>query len=256
VKLVDAVVRAQSGYRSDVAALKAALGGAEIFVPLEDPGQIREGLQTLKTDAKVTIHNLRSADGTAWIPLFTTLDALRAAGEQNGWTTGNGPLQFLSIKGTVALESMFAPALESGANTGLVFDVGQRSELAMMADEVLQMLKGEPIPLVDYASKQPARGTEQTFVGLPAVPPPTELLDSIAGVLRAEQLVRSYAVRQVFIPERDVAPHLLLDISGEIPEQDRRRISQRVGAAMNGIKLPPPGYLDVAFNFGGESESK
>ena len=252
--LVDAVVRAQSGYRSDVAALKAELGRAEVFVPLEDQGQIREGLQTLKTDARVTIHNLRSGDGTAWIPLFTTLDALRAAGEQNGWTTGDGPLQFLSIKGMVALESMFAPAFESGANAGLVFDVGQPSELAIRAGEVLQILKGEPIPLVDYASRQPTRGTEESFVGWPAVPPPPELLDSIAGVLGTEQLVKSHAVRQVFIPERDVAPHLMLDISGEISDDDRRRISQRIGAAVSGIKLPPPGYLDVAFNFGGESE--
>ena len=247
--LVEAVVRAQSGYRSDIAALKEELGRREIFLPLADGGDSREGLQTLEKATKVIVHNLRSGDGTSWIPIFTSVEALRSAGDRNGWKTGGGPLRFIAMTGTTGFESMFSPALESGVNKGVVFDVGQRSELAMKAGEILQMLKGEPIPLVDYASKQPARVGEQVFVGWPAVPPPAELTAAIGGVLRGERSVKSYALRQVFMPERDVMPHLILDIAGDISEPDRRRISQGVGAAMSSIDLPPPGYVDVAFNF-------
>ncbi len=46
-------------------------------------------------------------------------------------------------------------------------------------------------------------------------------------------------------------PHLILDIETAAPEAERRRISQRVGEAIHGVALPPPGYLDIAFNFHG-----
>ena len=59
----------------------------------------------------------------------------------------------------------------------------------------------------------------------------------------------SYHVRQVYIPERDVMPHLILDIESTAPEPERRRIAQLVIDAIKNIALPPPGYLDIAFNF-------
>lgn len=252
--LRDHVLRARSGYRSDVAALGEALGRGDVFVPLARSAGVPEGRSTLAADADIALHSLPSADGTSWVPLFTSRERLLAAGMRNGWTTDGGPLHFVGMPGMTALTSVFAPSLEAGATAGVVFDVGHDSELAMNAAEVLRLIRGEAIPLVGYASRLPARGTEKMLVGEPATPPSHQALDRIAAVLGTEPSVEGWHLRQVFTPERDVQPHLLLDIRAAVTEQERRRISEKVGAIVGELQLPPPGYLDVAFNLGGASE--
>jgi hypothetical protein len=144
---------------------------------------------------------------------------------------------------------MFLDAIESGDSAGIVFDVGSRSELALDAGEVMSITKGEIVPLVNYPSRQPTRDREEVYIGEPAHPPPVELIEAIRSVLKAEPAVKAHHVKQIFIPERDVMPHLILDIEAEAPEAERTRISGRVGDAIRGIPLPPPGYLYIAFNF-------
>jgi len=247
--LVDSLIRAQSGYRSDVAALVGQLKKSDVFAPLQAGGDLPSKPSTLTVDTSVALHNLPSADGTVWIALFSSVEALRRAGERHKWFTDRGPLRYIGFKWDAGIEGMFLKALESGGNAGIVFDEGSRSELGLRASEVLSIARGDVIPLVDYAARQPTRSKEQVFVGDPATPPPQALLDAVRSTLSTEQAVTSYHVRQVYIPERDVMPHLILDIESTASEPERRRISQLVGDAINNIALPPPGYLDIAFNF-------
>ena len=249
--LVHALIRAQSGYRSDVAALVRELKRSDVFAPLVTGGNLPSRPTTLAVSTLVTLHNLPSDDGTVWVALFSNVETLHKAGAQHNWKTDGGPLHYIGFKWDAAIEGMFRHALESGGNAGMVFDVGARSELALTAAEVLSIAKGEVVPLVNYAARQPARGNEQVYVGEPAIQPPMELVEAVKLILSTEAAVTGYHLRQVYIPERDIMPHLILDIETATPEAERRRISQRVGEAIHGIALPPPGYLDIAFNFHG-----
>lgn len=247
--LVDALIRAQSGYRSDVAAMVDQLKRSEVFAPLQVSGNLPSKPTTLAVGTSVALHNLPSANGGLWIALFSSVETLQKAGQRHNWLTDGGPLRFVGFKWDAAIEGMFSKALETGANAGIVFDEGSRSELALNASEVIRIAQGQIIPLVDYAARQPARGGEQVFVGEPATPPPPELLEAVRATLATEKGVASYRLVQVYSPERDVMPHLLLDIESQSAEPDRRRISQLVGEAIKDIRLAPPGYVDVAFNF-------
>ncbi len=248
--LEDALVRAQSGYRSDVAALATALAKAELFVALVENSEPGDGPEILEPGASLKLHKVvDETTGSAWTAVFSSPENLGRAGEQLNWETSGGPLQFLAANGVELIRSVLSPALESGLTSGIVFDAGQESELAMSADETLSMIGGQPIPLVGYASRQPARGTEQIQVGEPAVPPPAALTTAIARVLDRVREVKSYRLIQVFVPERDVTSHLMLDIVGDLPESQQREISATIGAAIEDTRLPPPGYIDIVFNF-------
>lgn len=249
VSLVEALTRARSGYRSDVAALVEELGHADVLAPLARAADLPSSPTTLRAHASLALHTLPSGDGTVWAALFSGPETLGEAGTRNGWTTDGGPLRFVGLGWEAALRGVYLPVLESGENAGIVFDAGAPSELALNASEVISIARGEFVPLVWYASRQPTRGDEQAFVGDPAEAPPPALVDAIASALGAEPAVTSYHLRQVFVPERDVLPHLTLDIHTDASEPDRRRISRRVGESIRDITLPPPGYLDVAFNF-------
>jgi hypothetical protein len=246
----EALVRAQSGYRSDVAALAGVLAQADLYVALVEDSEPGDGPEILEPGASLKLHTVvDETTGSTWTAIFSSPETLGRAGEELNWETAGGPLQFLAANGVELIKSVLTPALESGATSGIVFDAGQESELAMSADETLSMIGGEPIPLVAYASRQPAHGTEQIQVGEPAVPPPAALTAAIVRVLDRVTEVRSYRLIQVFVSERDVTSHLMLDIVGDMPEPKEREISAAIGAAIEGISLPPPGYLDVVFNF-------
>jgi hypothetical protein len=246
----EALVQAQTGYRSDVAALARALARAELFVALVEDSEPGNAPEVLQPGANLKLHSvIDETTGTAWTAVFSSPETLGRAGQQLNWKTGGGPLQFLAANGAELIGSVLTPALESGATSGIVFDAGQKSELAMSADEVLSMIGANPLPLVGYASRQPATGTELIQVGEPAVPPPAALTTAIARILDRVGEVRSYRLLQVFVPERDVTSHLMLDIVGDLPESQQRKISAAIGAAIEDIPLPPPGYLDIAFNF-------
>jgi len=247
--LVDALIRAQSGYRSDLAALVEELNLSEVFAPLGSGADLPSTPTTLEVAKMVKLHNLPSADGKTWAALFSGVGRLQIAGVQFHWTTDGGPLRFMAFKWDDAIQGMFLPAIESGGIAGIVFDVGGSSELALNASEMSAIARGEMVPLIDYASQHPARGDEQVFIGEPATAPPATLVDAIQTILATEPAVISHHLRQVYIPERDLMPHLILDIHSQASEAERRRISQRVGEAIDGIPLPPPGYVDVAFNF-------
>jgi hypothetical protein len=245
-----ALARAQSGYRSDVAALAKVIAEAELFAALAEDSESDDDLEMVEAGATLKLHHVvDDTSGSKWTALFSSAEALRKAGFQFDWGTSGGPLQFLAANGAELFRSVLAPALESGSASGIIFDVGRESELAMTPEEMLSMMRGEPIPLLAYASRRPANGTEQIHVGEPAVPPPPALTTAIAKVLDRVREVKSYRLIQVFIPERDVRSHLMLDIVGDLPESQQREISAQIGAAIAGVKLPPPGYLDVVFNF-------
>jgi hypothetical protein len=249
-RIEEALVRAQSGYRGDIAALARVLVETDLFAALAEDSESNDDPRILEAGAQLKLHHVvDDAMGTKWTAIFSSAEALGKAGFQFDWGTNGGPLQFVEANGAEFIQSVLAPSLESGSTSGIIFDVGQESELAMTSAEMLSLMRGEPIPLVSYASRRPATGTEQIHVGEPAVPPPAALTAAIARVLDRVKEVKSYRLIQVFIPERDVMSHLMLDIVGDLPESQQREISAQIGTATEGTRLPPPGYLDVVFNF-------
>jgi len=252
VSLVEALVKAQSGYRSDVAALVEELKRSEVFAPLVTGGQLPARPTALAIDTMLALHGLPSGDGTVWVALFSSVATLEEAGSRKNWRTDGGPLRYIGFRWEAGIDGMFRQAMEEGRNAGIVFDAGATSELALNVSEVISIANGAIVPLENYVAGQPTRANEQVYIGEPAIPPPAELVHAVESVLGSEPAVSGYQLRQVFIPERDVVAHLVLDIQTQAPESERRRLAQRVGEAIAGIPLPPPGYLDIAFNFNGE----
>jgi hypothetical protein len=60
--------------------------------------------------------------------------------------------------------------------------------------------------------------------------------------------VTSHRLVRTFNPERDLEPHLTLELA-VTAEADRRALAERVIGAV-GDRIPPPGYLDVVFDDG------
>jgi len=128
----EALVQAQSGCRSDVAALARALAQAELFVALVEDSEAGIAPEVLEPGANLRLHSVvDETTGTAWTAVFSSAETLGRAGHQLNWETGGAPLQFLAANGAELIGSVLTPALESGATSWLVFDAGQESELAM-----------------------------------------------------------------------------------------------------------------------------
>lgn len=247
--LRDALVQAQSGYRSDVSALAKQLNANNVFAPLARGVGLRL-TGPLPAGTSLVVHDLVSDNGAKWIPLFSSVQALRTIGGRLRWHTDGGLLNYAEFRWDEAFEAIFRSVLESGDRAGVVFDAGTPSELALTRHEALTIAGGAVIPLVDYASRQPTRPADQVYVGEPAAMPSEDLLQGLRVALSVEPRVRSYRLVQVFMPERDVIPHLVLDIRSDALEEERRQIAQRIGDAILRIPVPPPGYVDIAFNLG------
>lgn len=243
-----AVVAARRGFRRDVQALIAALDSAPLLVPLAksiegvDIGDVQE----VGEELSLTPHLLFDDDRRGYLAVFTRGDLLERATARVGWTTDDAPLEYCTLPAAVVLELGLALVDETTVRGMLVnpFDDG---ELVLLRHEIASIAQGRALPLVGYVGDIPVGDDEQRLVAQMEGPPPSEVVLAIDGVLGAEGPL-SYRIHRTFNPERDVEPHLTLNVLTEgKPDVDRVGLAARLGAALEG-KLPPPGYVDILFD--------
>lgn len=246
-RLTQAVLRARTGLRRDVAALLEALEDEELLVPLaRDVPNTPEGERVeLPSELTVTPHVLPDSEGNLFAVLFTHPEPIEPIVAALEWDTDGEPLKVCGLPARLALE-LARDLLSDERIAGLVIDPGAESELCLSKAELGNLLAGRAVPLVGYVQHIPGQELERTLVAEPGEPPPPafiEALDRVLGELGAT--IVGHRLERTFNPDRDLEPHLTLTLQ-VADGADRPELFRRITGALDGI-VPPPGYLDVLF---------
>jgi hypothetical protein len=245
--LTQAVERARSGYRKDVAALVRALEHAELFVPLASSvdGVPHGERVELDDELRLVPHLLVTEEGKLFCALFTEPELMETIAEELDWTTDGDELEYCSIPARLALD-MALDVIDERSVLGLVLNPLHDSELVLRREELGSIAQGKAIALPGYVEGIPAEDSDRTLVAEAGEPPPRALVDALERALADEKEVAGYKLERTFNPDRDLEPHLTLTLRTRRAELDHQTISQRIVLAIES-ELPPPGYIDVVF---------
>jgi hypothetical protein len=232
-----------------VAALEAALDDAELFVPLLQsiPGAAEGEALALDRAVEIVPHFLLDPEGLRYAALFTKPEHVEAVAEPLDWKTDGEELRVCTLPARIACELALS-VIDEAAVHGLVIDAAQPSELFLRRSELASVIAGHPLPLVGYVSELPPLEGEKVLVAEPAEPPPQELVTALEASLAGLPDVSGHRLLHTFNPERDLEPHLTLEVT-VAESADQRAIAERVIGTI-GDHVPPPGYIDIVFEDG------
>jgi hypothetical protein len=178
------------------------------------------------------------------VALFTTSELVADSAERMGWTTEGEDLGVCALPARIACE-LALELVDETSVVGLVIDAGHPSELVLRRVELASIVRGQPLPLVGYVADIPSEDGERTLIAEPSDPPPPKLTEELERCIAELPAVTRHRLVRTFNPERDLEPHLTLELA-VANGTDRRALAERVVNAV-ADHLPPPGYLDVVF---------
>lgn len=245
--LSAALVRAQSGLRSDVLPLVEMLDEAQVFIPLaEDIPDVPED-ENVEIGEELTFrpHMLLDSDHRAYAVAYSDPELVEPLVEALGWTTSGGPLKFIHLPARVAFD-LAQQNVDGRDVEGLAFNPSTDFELVLRRDEAAAINGGQALPLVGYVEELPDGPDTDTLVVEGADPPPPELLEALERAkVRINDLTGSQ-VATTFNPERDREPHLTITLFLARPDVDRAALAEEVMELASPF-LPDPGYADIVF---------
>jgi hypothetical protein len=244
-----AVAAARRGFKRDVAALIRAVRGARLLVPLARRiEEIPLGVeQAVGDELSLSPHLLFGEDRIGFLPVFTRADLVVRATDRVGWTTGDGPLEYCVLPGPAAMDLGLA-IVDDDRVRGLVLNPFDETELVLLRHEIGSIAQGKALPLVGYVADIPLAEDEERLVAEMDGPPPRDVVQAIEAVLDATEGTPRYTLHRTFNPERDLEPHLTLNVAlGSDRENDRAGLGARLARALDG-RLPPPHYIDIVFD--------
>lgn len=246
-RVTEAVAAAHRGLRRDVQRLLDLLQDAEFHVPLQAPmAGVPLGVEVEMADGLTLIpHLLEDEDGDQYAALFTETSMLEVVQEELGWTTGEGGLEFCSVPALAALD-MALQVIDEERVVGLVLNPLDDTELLLSRAEVASIAQNTALPLVTYVRDIPELDDEKTLVAELDGPPPRDLTQALDALVAESGSIESYALQQTFNAERDIEPHLTLQVKtrGDVEVQSlSRTIVERIEG-----KVPEPGYIDILFD--------
>jgi hypothetical protein len=245
--LTQAVSRARSGYRKDVAALIALLGDGELYVPLARSVQ---GVPTgerveIESELSLVPHMLVDEAGKLYCALFTRPELIEQVADRLDWSTDGEELEYCSVPANLALD-MALDVIDEQNVLGLVINPTHDGELVLRREELGNIARGRAVPLVGYVSGIAQIEGEASLVAEAGDPPPQALVEALETALVGETEVAGYHLERTFNPERDLEPHLTLTLKTRRADLDHETISHRIASAIED-ELPPPGYIDIVF---------
>jgi len=243
-----AVVAAHRGLRRDVEALIGALEKAPLLVPLARrmPDSLPGITQEVGTELSLSPHLLFDDQRLGYVAVFTRADLVERATDRVGWTTDDGPLEFCTLPAFIVLE-MAVALLEDRRMGGLLLNPFDESELLLRRPEVASLAQRRALPLVGYVADIPHGDDEERLIAEMESPPAAALTSAIEAVLARTQGTAGYSLYRTFNAERDIEPHLTLNVLVEDDDLDRTALAQALARSVEG-ELPPPGYIDILFN--------
>ncbi len=239
---------AQSGLRSDVAALVELLHEAHIYIPLsEDLPDTPEG-KPVDMEGELTFrpHMILGEEEAIFAVAYSEPALVEVMQSTLGWSTSGEDLKFICVPSAVALD-LAQVTIDGEQVTGLVFNPGTDAELVLRRDEVASLAQGAPLPLVGYVSELEPGAESESHVVEGAAPPPPALVESLEQAKRQHADLVGFSVTTTFDPERDREPHLTIVLT-VIGRHDLNR-----GALAEAVMdeaaphLPAPGYADIVF---------
>ena len=250
--LTAAVRSARRGLRRDVRGLCEALEDGRFLLPLardaaapaEGNGRIRPG--ALTGGAAVSLHHLEGKESGVCLALFTQPEFLPPFENGMEWTTDGGPLRCLAVSGREALTYVKA-RIEAGEAAALLINPFDEQDLELSAAELKGIVDGAPIPLLGYLGDLPALDDEELWVWDPEPPPPEALREALVRLGSPHGEIRTCEVYGSFNTDRDLEPHLLINVRTAAPQEDYREVAERVLRAL-ARHIPPPGYVRLTFN--------
>ena len=245
--ITNAVETARRGLRRDVQVLIDALPEGELFVPLAraiPDSEYGEQVE-IGEDLELSPHLLVDEDERPYCAVFSRADLLEPVGEELGWTTDGGPLEYCALPAPIVFD-MTLSVIDDKSVFGLVFNAMSNMELVLRREEAASIAAGKALPLVGYVQEIPVQEFEETLVA-EGDPPPAELVEAIERCVREIDGVRGYKLERTFNAERDLEPHLTLTLGTDPGDLDYAWISRRVVEEIED-KLPPPGYIDILFD--------
>ncbi len=245
--ITSAIETARRGLRRDVQVLIDALEDGELYVPLARAIPDSEYGQRVEFDGDLELspHLLIDEDERPYCAVFSRAELLEPVGEELGWTTDGGPLEYCALPAPIVFD-MTLSVIDDKTVFGLVFNAMSDTELVLRRDEAASIAAGKALPLVGYVQEIPVQEFEETLVA-EGEPPPTELVQAIEHCVSSIDDIRGYKLERTFNAERDLEPHLTLTLSTNPGDLDYADISQRVVAEIED-KVPPPGYIDILFD--------
>jgi len=189
-------------------------------------------------------HLLFDDERMGFVAAFTRPDLLTRATDDVGWTTDDGPLEYVALPGQVVLELALALADDERIG-GMLLNPLDGTELMLRRHEIGSIAQGRALPLVGYVGEIPFDPNEQRLIAEMEDGPPAEVVAAIEKTLAGTAL--AYVLKRTFNPERDIEPHLTLNVTGTDPSTDRGALGERLAQSLEGL-LPPPGYIDILFD--------
>lgn len=255
-ELTRAVQRARRGFRSDVAALVAAMTNGSFLVPLaRGVAGVPEGQDVEIEEVTISPHLVPDELDELHVALFTDVDILELAAAHLKWKTDGGELLTCTLPSAQAFE-MALDLIDHAGVVGLVINPGDEAELLLSRAEAASLLQGRALPLVGYVQQIPEQADEESLVSELDAPLNAELLADLERCVSLFPAITGYRMEQTFNAERDVEPHLTLRLIVNTEEADFDGIGRTFAEHLD-QKLPPPGYIDVLFEMEeGEEEQQ
>lgn len=247
--LTPFVARARRGFKSDVSAFIRAARGGRLLVPLarrieEVPLGVE---QQVADELSLSPHLLFGDDRIGFLPVFTRPELVARATDRVGWETGDGPLEYCALPGPAAMDLGLA-VVDDERIGGMVINPFDETELVLRRHEIGSIAQGRAIPLVGYVAEIPLGADEERLVAEMDGPPPAEVVERVRAILQETPGKPSFSVHRTFNAERDVEPHLTLNVVlGDAADVDRGALGARIAESLEG-HLPPPHYIDIVFD--------
>ncbi|HEX4337123.1 MAG TPA: SseB family protein [Polyangiaceae bacterium] len=239
-----AVAAARRGMKKDVADLIIALRKARLLVPLAKriTNVALGSEQEVGEELSLSPHLLFDDEKTGFVTAFTRPELVAHATDEIGWTTDDGPLEYCALPSQVVLELALA-LCDDERMGGMLFNALDSTELMLHRHEIASIVQGRALPLVGYVGEIPFDPNEQRLIAEMDGGPPEDVVAAIEKILDGTP----YALKRTFNPERDLEPHLTLNVIGTDASVDRSALAQKIAQALDGI-LPLPGYIDIIFD--------
>jgi hypothetical protein len=248
VDLTPYVAQARRGLRRDVKALADVLSKGKFFVPLAKQLEaIPPAVGNVLTKPyPIHVHTLTHPETkTLAYPLFTKLEFLAPLETDFGWKTDGGVLRYSAVPPKTVFD-LILPDLESGKLECALINPFHPTMLQLEYQEVRVLANNQPIPLVHYLKELPVQAGEKFIAGAPAVKPSRELVDTIRAFVSSHQGLNGYDLFQMFNAERDIEPHLALNLYSKQGENEPEIAREMILAIQE--RIPAMKYIDILFN--------
>ena len=237
--LTRPVKEAQSGLRSDVQKLIAAVPTGRLVVPLQRRlGAIPTG-SVARLDQSISIapHFVPDQRGQPLVALFTYEEPLERVVPALHWTTDRGPLEICWLPAKAGLQLAYS-AIDEASVAGCVIDAGAPSELQLKRAEIRAILDERAVPLVNYA--------KASLTDVVIEPPAEGVRDLVDRIVTKRPEVIKYRLERLFDPERELEPRLVLTLRVTSPSEDRQGLANDVGGTVCD-ELPAFASIQVRF---------